>query len=235
MGGDLCENTRADLHDVSDGTIRTAGRRAHPVENGAVWFGIKIHARNLPLVADLEMHVLKNGYVGLCRLPGDEVNVCGLFRRRSRRCKEVDSSCLPLPIPASSSLHQRLSAADLDQSSFCSIAGLCLKPQRASSLPEVSLGDALTMIPPVTGNGMSMAFEAAELAIEPLAGYSQGDLSWSCAQQQIARACDSQFASRLRWAQWLQWMMFSPLFQNHLGSLAVRSQFAWNILFHHTR
>jgi len=234
-GGDLCQNTRADLHDVPEGAIRTTGRRAHPVENGAMWFGIKIHARKLPLVADLEMHVLKDGYVGLCGLPDNEVNVCGLFRRSSRRRKEAASSCLPFPIPGSSTLHQRLSGADLDQSSFCSVAGLSLKPQRALSLPELSLGDALTMIPPVTGNGMSMAFEAAELAIEPLAAYSRGDLAWTSARGQIARACDSRFASRLRWAQWLQWMMFSPIFQNYLGALALSSQFAWNTLFRRTR
>ena len=43
------------------------------------WFGLKIHARNVPLVADLEMHVFPRGYVGLCKLTGGEVNICGLF------------------------------------------------------------------------------------------------------------------------------------------------------------
>ena len=31
------------------------------------------------------------------------------------------------------------------------------------------------MIPPVTGNGMSMAFESAELAVAPLAAWSRGE------------------------------------------------------------
>ena len=66
------------------------------------------------------------------------------------------------------------------------------------------------MIPPVTGNGMSMAFEAAELAIDPLADYSRGVLTWSDAQQAIARACDERFAQRLTWARWLQKLMFIP-------------------------
>jgi len=183
------------------------------------------------------MHVLENGYIGVCRLPDDEVNICGLFHRRSRRRKEADSfsSSLPFPIPNSSPLHARLSSAQLDQTSFCSIAGLSLKPQRAATLPELSLGDALTMTPPVTGNGMSMAFESADLAIEPLVAYSSGEISWDLAQRQIARACDAAFASRLRWAKWLQWMMFSPLFQNHLGTLTLHSQLVWNCLFRRTR
>jgi hypothetical protein len=80
-----------------------------------------------------------------------------------------------------------------------------------------------------------MAFESAELAIEPLAAYSRGDVSWGFAQQQIASACDTRFARRLHWAKFLQWMMFSPVFQNYLGPFALRSQFAWNVLFRLTR
>jgi 2-polyprenyl-6-methoxyphenol hydroxylase-like FAD-dependent oxidoreductase len=128
-----------------------------------------------------------------------------------------------------------LSTADLDHSSFCSIAGLSLKPQRAVTLPALSIGDALTMTPPVTGNGMSMAFESAELAIEPLVAYSRGHIDWHLAKQQIARACDTRFARRLRWAQLLQWMMLSPFCQNLFGPLALRSRLLWQTFFHLTR
>jgi 2-polyprenyl-6-methoxyphenol hydroxylase-like FAD-dependent oxidoreductase len=243
-GGDLRENTRNDFADLEEGTVRATGRRAQPVENGYVWFGVKIHARKLPLVADLEMHAFENGYVGLCRLPESEVNICGLFRRarqmQNANCRmqsqvKTQLGRLLLNIPAGSRLYHRLSSADADEASFCSVAGLSLKPQRAAQLPDCSLGDALTMTPPVTGNGMSMAFESAELALEPLCAYARGELSWLEAKAQISRACDDRFASRLRWAQWLQWMMFSPLFQNCLGALALRSQFVWNMFFRRTR
>jgi hypothetical protein len=53
------------------------------------------------------------------------------------------------------------------------------------------------LIPPVTGNGMSMAFESAELAVEPLAAYSRGELDWRAARETIARLCDERFARRL--------------------------------------
>ena len=67
------------------------------------------------------------------------------------------------------------------------------------------------MIPPVTGNGMSMAFESAEIAIEPLTRYSRGEISWAQARDTIARKCDAAFAERLTWARRLQWLMFSPV------------------------
>ena len=65
--------------------------RLQPRERGWRWFGLKVHARNVPLAAVLEMHVLPKGYVGLCRLKEGEVNVCGLFRRRgSTGCRRSD-------------------------------------------------------------------------------------------------------------------------------------------------
>jgi menaquinone-9 beta-reductase len=243
-GGELYENTRADLQRLGEATIRASGRRPHPMEGGYAWFGLKIHARNFRLTADLEMHAFENGYLGLCRLSDNEVNICGLFRRNAQvqsvQCAVQNQNKGSLPrllqnIPADSSLRTRLSTAELDESSFCSVAGLSLRPQRAAVLPDCSLGDALTMTPPVTGNGMSMAFESAEVAIEPLVAYAHGEISWTEARQTIARACDNRFTKRLRWANWLQWMMFSPLFQNHLGSVVLHSQLIWNILFRRTR
>ena len=91
------------------------------------------------------------------------------------------------------------------------------------------------MIPPVTGNGMSMAFESAEVAIEPLTAYSRGELSWSKAQKLIATRCDELFERRLAWAGRLQWMMFAPGLQNALVSLVPRSQWLWQMLFTQTR
>ena len=118
---------------------------------------------------------------------------------------------------------------------LCSVAGFSLQPRRAASHGECSIGDALTMIPPVTGNGMSMAFEAAGMAIEPLASYSRGEMDWPRAQEMIMRTCDAAFAQRLSAARWLQWMMFAPLLRTGIGSLVLRSDCLWRILFARTR
>jgi 2-polyprenyl-6-methoxyphenol hydroxylase-like FAD-dependent oxidoreductase len=97
------------------------------------------------------------------------------------------------------------------------------------------VGDAITMIPPVTGNGMSMAFESAELAILPLAAWSRGEVSWSAAGQNIAHACDAAFTRRLMWASWLQRIILTPSLQNPLVALAARSDWFWRAAFERTR
>ena len=91
------------------------------------------------------------------------------------------------------------------------------------------------MIPPVTGNGMSMAFESAGLAIEPLAAWSRGELSWTQTRQTLASQCDAAFARRLAWAKWLQRMMLAPSLQNVLVRFVSRSEWFWRTAFERTR
>ena len=235
-GGELREHDRwRDDNLDQPGIVHASGRRPCPQENGARWFGLKIHARNAILKADLEMHLVKDGYIGLCRLPEGVVNICGLFR--ARRASEG-----PMPPWGDSlrgeigtCLRERLDAAVFDESSFCSVAGLGLRPQRAQGQPGCYIGDALTMIPPVTGNGMSMAFESAALALEPLTAFSLGETTWEKAQKRIAGQCDHAFTARLFWARWLQWMMFAPALRGQLGAWALRSNFLWRIMFKRTR
>jgi 2-polyprenyl-6-methoxyphenol hydroxylase-like FAD-dependent oxidoreductase len=234
-GGELREKERWQGKGLQEGIVRASGRRAQSVENGWRWFGVKVHARNVPLDADLEMHASPNGYVGLCRLNESEVNVCGLFRRPATTHDAVQSWQTILRGNPGTPLHERLFGAILDESSFCSVAGLSLRPRSAAALTECCVGDALTMIPPVTGNGMSMAFESAEIAMEPLAAYSRGERSWTQAQQLIARGCDSAFSRRLAWARWLQWMMFAPALQSSFAPIMLRSAWLWRTMFAKTR
>jgi hypothetical protein len=91
------------------------------------------------------------------------------------------------------------------------------------------------MIPPVTGNGMSMAFESAEQATAPLAAWSRGETSWLAAKTLIARACDTLFARRLVWATGLQPFLLAPAWQNPVMLFASRSQWFWQTAFGKTR
>jgi flavin-dependent dehydrogenase len=233
LGGELHSGTRRSENDFADDTVRASGRHAQATENGWRWFGLKAHATNVNLSADLEMHVSADNYVGVNRIDGGQVNVCGLFRGRAGETRQ--SGFELLRGQPGSALHERLASAHFDEKSFCSVAGLSLRPQRASDKNECCIGDAVTMIPPVTGNGMSMAFESAEIAVEPLARYSRGETSWPEARDAIARACDTAFAERLTWARRLQKLMFSPVLRTPLSSALLRSDFLWNFLFSKTR
>ncbi|MGA3284200.1 MAG: FAD-dependent monooxygenase [Verrucomicrobiota bacterium] len=235
LGGELLEDQRRRAEDFGEGIVRATGRRTQTEENGSRWFGLKAHARNVSLTADLEMHVSPRGYVGLCRVNGGAVNVCGLFRRRAGMNDSPQKWREWLRGQTGSPLSRRLAAAEFDESSFCAVAGISLRPQRAATRAECCVGDAITMIPPVTGNGMSMAFESAELAVEPLAAWSHGEISWTQTRQTLARRCDAAFARRLAWAKWLQRMMLAPSLQNVLVRFVSRSEWFWRTAFERTR
>ena len=235
LGGELLESQRRGEEEAGEGVVRATGRHAQAEENGERWFGLKAHVRNVKPAADLEMHVSPRGYVGLCRVNGGVVNVCGLFRRRPGEGDRPRDRLELLRGPTGSLLHQRLAEAEFDEDSFCAVAGLSLQPHRATARSECCVGDAITMIPPVTGNGMSMAFESAELALEPMTAWSRGEISWAEIQSQIARRCDAAFARRLAWARWLQRLILTPSLQNVLVTLASRSDRFWRLAFEKTR
>ena len=235
LGGDLQTGRRFDLQNAGEGMVQAIGRRLAAETTGPRWFGLKIHARNVPLTADLEMHVSPDGYVGLCRVENGEVNICGLFRRASAAKKPPGEARRLLQGPPGSMLNERLASAVYDDKSFCAVAGLSLEPVRAMARSEVCLGDAITMIPPVTGNGMSMAFESAELAVAPLTAWSRGDQNWAEVRREISTLCDRQFASRLAWAQRLQKLILTAPLQNFLVRVASRHEWFWRMAFERTR
>jgi 2-polyprenyl-6-methoxyphenol hydroxylase-like FAD-dependent oxidoreductase len=209
LGGELLTSQRA-TDGAGEGIVRATGRRPCGFESGWRLFGLKAHAQGVTLRAGLEMHFTPRGYVGLCAVEDGRVNVCGLFRTRE-------------PVPSlgrnwrkwlggepGSALHSRLAGARWDEDSFSSIAALGLAPRSALGGGEVCIGDAVTMIPPVTGNGMSMACESAAAALAPLTAWSEGTSSWDDARLALGRSLQREFSSRLRTAAILQRLVVHP-------------------------
>ena len=218
-----------------EGVVLATGRQPSTTEQGWRWFGLKAHAHNVDLWAGLEMHLSPRGYVGLCRIEQNQVNVCGLFRSRTA-IPDLSSSWKEwLSGDPHSLLSQRLKDAVWDESSFSSIAALSLTPKKASALSGIRIGDALTMIPPVTGNGMSMAIEGADTAAGPLVDWSSHHQDWSLTSKLVAGQLDQTFAKRLRHARWLQHAMLDPLTQSIAWNFARIFPFFPSLLFRLTR
>ncbi len=196
------------LHDLviaSGGNVRTGVRSQPDPRDGFVWaagkrpckgpwIGLKAHVRNLPQTADLEMHAGTNGYAGLAGVEDGWTNVCGLFRLD----RSIRDDLLPAYLEAGGNhaLAAALRAGEWRDGSFSAIAGFELG--RQSALPGVlALGDAESLIPPFTGNGMSMAFQAAECALAPLVAWARGSQSWQAAANATRTALRRKFKRRL--------------------------------------
>lgn len=207
LGGVIHTGMRA-RPEPAPGLVWTAGRRPRT----GPWIGLKAHVRGLPMSADLEMHAGKNGYAGMTPVEHGWINVCGLFQI-DRTLMAKAENLLPAYLDAggNTALAEQLRAAEWRPGSFSAIAGF--KLGRQPIIPQLlCLGDAESMIPPFTGNGMSMAFQAAEIATSPLAAWSRGNASWETTRQTISHALQKRFRRRLSTARLLH-----PLILSHHG------------------
>ena len=199
LGGNLVTESRLRS---GEGVVWAAGR----VRQSSPWIGLKCHVRDLELTHDLEMHVGTSGYAGLARIEGGLVNLCGLFYARSASGKGVGLLLGCLKAGGLHRLATRIEEAVPDPGSFCGVAGFCFG--RTAS-PSFSIGDAALMIPPFTGNGMSMALEAADQAIQPAMDYAAGRISWVEAATRSDAAQRKHFRRRMSLASMIHPVMTS--------------------------
>ena len=214
-GGMIQTGVRA-RPDPRDGFVWTAGRRPRKGQ----WLGLKAHVRIPEKSADLEMHAGENGYAGLAGVEDGWTNVCGLFRI-DYQLQASGADFLPAYLEAGGNhkLAAALRACDWREGSFSAVAGFELG--RQIPVPGLlMLGDAESMIPPFTGNGMSMAFQAAECAIQPLLAWSQGRQSWQDAANTVRAAVIRRFRRRLAVAGTLHPVLLGAGGRSLLQSLA---------------
>lgn len=190
LGGRVRKGIRA-RPEPREGFVWAAGRRA----TRGRWIGLKAHVRGLPMAADLVMHAGRNGYAGLAEVEDGWVNVCGLFFL-DRRLKSDFLLSAYLRSGGNPDLAAALEAAEVRKNSLAAVAGFQLGRQRRHA-GLLSIGDAESMIPPFTGNGMSMAFQSAELALAPLVAWSAGHRTWEQAQRETRTAVAGAFRRRL--------------------------------------
>lgn len=181
LGGELRTGVRVKGKAAREGTVWAAGK---PTDGQSPWVGLKMHVRGLGLGSDLELHVGRRGYCGTSAVEGGVINVCGLFHREAVGAAQP-SQRLPVALRRAGleDLAGRVEGAEYVEGSACTVSGL-----RFGSLARggAQLGDAVALLPPFTGNGMSAAFESAAAAVGPLMAYASGHGSWAAASEAVA-------------------------------------------------
>jgi flavin-dependent dehydrogenase len=226
LGGKLLTNSRIAS---APGVIWAAGRPRQP----SSWLGLKCHARKLPLTHDLEMFTSPGGYIGLAEIGDGVVNICGLFKK-TQPCRAKGSALLLAMLRQSGlcALADRLESAELDESSLCGVAGFQVGIQDG---PAFRIGDAASMIPPFTGNGMSMAFESAECALQPALDYASGHRSWFDAAAASTANQTTRFKRRMVSASILHHFLTNPATLKITRALARRNCLPFQTVLHLVR
>ncbi len=215
-GGELRTACRGSA-DARPGRIMASGRRPQP---GSRWVGLKQHFHQLELQEDLELHLGRGAYVGLTRIEGSAVNVCGLFPRpgRGEACGLIDR----VEAAGLTFLARRLQAARAVKATACAVAGL---DYRRPAPPSAALGDYHGLIPPFTGHGMTVALQSAALAARRLEVWARGRLTWEETISLLQRDLRRRFARKLAWGRILHPWLLAPQ-----GRRAVHLLHRWRLL-----
>lgn len=231
-GGELHTRSRLDPQPAPPGRVFAHGR--HTVAAGTPWLGLKCHARDMPLSAELEVHLGEHAYVGLCALPDGRINVSGLFRRRSGLALDRDAALSAyLRAVGLDALAERLADAEVDPASRCAVAGLAFgRAPRSGISDRLLLGDAHALIPPFTGNGMTMAFQSAALALDPLLDWVRGAVAWPATVARVGERLRARFRLRLAAAALLHPALLRPRGQAGLSFAARGGLLPVNSLYH---
>lgn len=198
------------------GTVLASGRAARRTQ----WMGFKIHLRGR-FPPGLSLFLGEGGYVGLSPVEEGYWNLCGLFRKRQDvRAGKEEVLGAYAAATGMSGVGAVLDRAEIREGSGAGVAGVSfdVSPYRAG---EARIGDAWGVIPPFTGNGMSIAFESAETALDPVLGWVAGQREWEATARQIDRLQRKRFGRRFRVANQLHpWLMSRP--RRRLLRLAAR-------------
>lgn len=231
LGGRLFDDTRYLKAEAMAGRVWSAGRL---VEAKSPWLGLKLHCKALPLTHDLEIHFGEHCYVGLSRIEDNMTNICGLFRKRPGiTAKKQGVPFAYLKACGLKQLSDRILNGQPDPASILGIANINFKNHQPHQ-DRMAIGDHYTMIPPFTGNGMTMAFESAEVALEPIVFYAKGAISWEEALSAVKKGLRKRFSNRLRGARLMHPMLYSPKGQVVISKIAQTGLLPFNLLFKST-
>ncbi|MEC0244421.1 FAD-dependent oxidoreductase, partial [Paenibacillus chitinolyticus] len=175
------------------------------------YMGVKSHYTGIEIGPVVELYLFPGGYLGLCPIEDGLVNVSALLSRDAFR--GAGKSVLALLEAAAQRcppLHSKLKRGLPVPGAQAAVAPVKLNRRLNPWDMVPRLGDSSAMIPPLCGDGMSMALRSARLCAPLADDYLRGKLSLAGWEEQYVRAVKRTFGRPLRWGRLLQASLDSP-------------------------
>lgn len=175
-----------------------------------VFVGVKSHYTGIQAADEVELYFCDGGYVGISPVKEDVVNVAALLslemvQRSGKSIEEI--------LSGAASANSRLSDRLLEGTQ---VAGtqVSISPVRLSKVPEPwsffpHIGDAMLMIPPLCGDGMSIALRSAMICSVATDQYLLDKLSYLEWESSYTLEANREFSDLLRRARMIQKIAFS--------------------------
>lgn len=196
-------------HQGSSRIARSAGSPAGAEQS---YVGIKSHYKGIEMEPAVELYFFSGGYLGLCPVEGGAVNAAALLTRKA--AGEADKSVAGMIAYAAArnnKLAERLKGG-LPVSGTQKAAAPVDPARKLAAWGAVpQAGDAAVMIPPLCGDGMSMALRSAQLCAHYADRYLCGEMALSDWQKLYTAALEREFAGPIYWGRMLQSLFAVPV------------------------
>lgn len=176
-----------------------------------MYVGIKCHYAGLQLPPEVRLYLFDGGYVGLSPIEDGQANLCLLASEEAfahaggRVPAMLDAMAHEIPALA----RDLAGGQRLDDS--MTVVG-AVDTERPTVLWDqcARIGDAVTMIPPLCGDGQAMAIHAAEICAPLIDDVLAGRRSLTAWQTIYTTAWHEAYDQPLRTARWLQVLLGQP-------------------------
>jgi flavin-dependent dehydrogenase len=169
-----------------------------------LYVGVKYHIRYDAPKDTIFLHNFKDGYCGMSRIEGDKYCLCymtnakNLERHGSIQKMEQDV------LMKNKYLKDIFTRAEFLWEQPKTIAQISFAKKELIHQNILMLGDAAGMIPPLCGNGMSMAMHGSKMLSELLPQYLDDKIDYASLCELYTQQWHSEFATRLAVGRWLQ-------------------------------
>lgn len=186
--------------------------RSNPRGAKNPYVGVKSHVAGITTDAAVELYFFEGGYLGISPVEDGMYNVSALLRQKAFQDKPktiqgwIDAACSRNP-----QLLHKLSNAVPITGTQVAVAPVQLsrKPLVWNLYPQV--GDAGLMIPPLCGDGMSMALRSALVCAALANQYLSGQISLDLWRHHYEQFIEQQLKGPRQWGRLLQWMIEAPV------------------------
>ena len=184
-----------------------ATEKSEEQKQGKGFIGVKMH-----VMADLpkdriELHHFPGGYCGISAIENDNYCLCYLIDANMVKSEKGDLQKVEDKILSKNPELNRYLHDFKKQTERVSTAGVFFSPRPLSQDGMLFIGDSAGMIPPLAGNGMSMAMHAAVIAVEEANQYLIGKYSVGEMTKNYESKWKLLFENRLKMARTLQNIM----------------------------
>ncbi|GAB6930441.1 NAD(P)/FAD-dependent oxidoreductase [Paenibacillus sp. JCM 10914] len=175
-----------------------------------VYVGVKSHFQGIMVPSRVELYFCDGGYVGISPIEDGKVNVAALL---ALDVVQGSGKSVPDILEAATrsnmSLRKRMEAGTPVPGTQVSIAPLRLSdtPNPWSDYPHI--GDAMMMLPPLCGDGMSIALRSSLLCSHWTDRYLLGEIGYTEWQEGYSNAANQTFTQLLKRARRIQKLAFA--------------------------